>query len=808
MWVGVEAQAWAAAAPVYATAPAAAGQSALAVGFDAKGTLRAKLCAAGPCNVDGGHPIDVPSGYMERAAKSTLTVVPLGKGRRAIVVKLPGATDERAWQGVYASAIGKRELVTVFQGETGLIEGEWGERHGPMLQVSEPRADGTRTLLVGEAREDLNLCGRPTILSPRLLSPNDLTLKPAKVQRLPPMERDVATVLTAEAVTEAASGLPLLRALGASSATGDPKALTDGDPDTAWSENRGGDGRGELVMMAAPHELPLTGFEFVVRPAGKELVDGASPRSFFLATDKQLYRVEIAKDAWLSPGARYQVTLPASVQTGCVALVLDTAFSTSKKARVSMAELSARTEVDAQGIAGLVGALAGGGQRSQTAAAALTLLGSSAFEAVAKAYKGLDEGGRRTALEVMDHAPCEQSAAVYVDALIGPFAAHRTHALARLPRCADAAQSAVEAAMDREPRHMLRLAAALADIAPARAVHVILPRLARAKGQQRRVLRFALGRAASSSRASAALRSALGDASLAPESTLDLLRALGPRVGDHGKSAVDALLRVPSTGFRERYLRLEPAGHLAPIDARAKALVAEALTRDANKHVRTRAAEVIAVPTLFQNELMQALSDPEVRVREAAAVALTHPRGQFASQALVVRLQSDAWPIVRAAAADALAKLPSNPGVDAALGDATTDESRHVRGPALTALGARRARSQAPKVRARLEMDDESPDVRARAAEALGLMCDRDAVELLTRSARKLSDPMLPAEERGVSTMSLGALGRLRPPDLERRLAPLRAKGASHTARAAAEATLRSSGSCPPSRIPKRHGRR
>ncbi len=790
--------AFAEAAPVFAVAAAGAGQRALAVGFDGNGALRTNLCGGGKCTLASGTVVDAPADYLARAAKSKLTVVPIGSGRRAILVTLPGATPDRAWQAVYAAPVGPGGVVTVFAGETGYVRGEWGERAGAMVQVSEPRKDGSRTVLVGEQREDMTLCGRPTILAPQLLSAKDLKLRPARVQRLPPGERDAATVLTATPVEGASSGLPMLRPTGASSAVGDPRALADGNSETVWSENRGGDGRGELVVMAAPHELPINGFEMVVRPEKAAVPDGVAPRTFFLATDKQLYQVRLEQDAWQTPGARYQVALPAPIRTGCVALVLDTAHGAKKTSKVTLAELAARTEVDAQSIDGLVGALAGGGPRSATAASALTLIGDKGFTAVAKAFASLDEGGRRVALEVMDHAPCNQSAVVYVAALLGPSAPQRVHARARLPRCSKDAERAIVHALDRDPRRLPQLSVALAEIAPAAAVTVLLPRLRKAPLRERQVIRVALGRAAASPRALGALRGALNDPKLSPSVSLELLRALGPRVVEHAAHAAVALERVSAgtNDFRLRYLRLEPAGRLAAANPRARSVVSQALTSDKNGHVRMRAAEVVENPTLFSKELTRALNDTEVRVREAAANALAAQGGRFASKALLGRLEADPWPIVRAAAATALSHHGPDTSVDAALGEAVADSSRHVRGPVLTALGKRRALSQAEKVRERLTTDDEAPDVRARAAEALGLMCDRGAVELLTRSVHKLADPMLPAEERGVSTVALGALSRIRPADIADRLRPLRKKTAPATARAAADATLRAAGTC------------
>jgi hypothetical protein len=92
--------------------------------------------------------------------------------------------------------------------------------------------------------------------------------------------------------------------------------------------------------------------------------------------------------------------------------------------------------------------------------------------------------------------------------------------------------------------------------------------------------------------------------------------------------------------------------------------------------------------------------------------------------------------------------------------------------------------------------DEEIAEVRGSAALALGLMCDGESVGELTEHARRLSDPMLSPELRAVGMVSLGALSRIHPPDLAARLKPLLGREVYPLARHAAEAALRSRGSC------------
>jgi hypothetical protein len=207
-----------------ALAKAGAGQPAMAVGFDAKGGLRAQVCAAASCSADQGRELLVPTSLRGRVKEARLKVVPIGRGRRAVVVTIPEPAKERAWEAVIAAPVkGGTEPVIAFEGMTGNAEGEYGGRRGGMVMVSEPRADGTRSIVIGEQREDMALCGRPAVLAPKLLVPDDLSLKPAKVQRLTPGERENAARHVAKRSEEpVGTRFPLLRAIAATSAVGAP----------------------------------------------------------------------------------------------------------------------------------------------------------------------------------------------------------------------------------------------------------------------------------------------------------------------------------------------------------------------------------------------------------------------------------------------------------------------------------------------------------------------------------------------------------------------------------------------------------
>ncbi|HEX7672040.1 MAG TPA: hypothetical protein VF395_20740, partial [Polyangiaceae bacterium] len=232
------------------------GQRALAVGFDASGNLRARVCPSDPCGTDGGKALAVPPEALRLANGARLRVVRLGLERTAVVVEIPDAAKARAWTAIVAAPLTGAEPLVPFGEYTGLAQGVEGERSGPTVLV---REEG---VYVGVTREDRDLCGRPALLSPRVFDPATLTLLPAKLQRLSEAEREAAPRLVAQR-TEGEAPPSLLRAQwGTSAAEGAPvAALTDGNADTAWAEGRSGVGRGEAVVMRSPREVPFAAFE-------------------------------------------------------------------------------------------------------------------------------------------------------------------------------------------------------------------------------------------------------------------------------------------------------------------------------------------------------------------------------------------------------------------------------------------------------------------------------------------------------------------------------------------------------------------
>ncbi len=463
----------------------------------------------------------------------------------------------------------------------------------------------------------------------------------------------------------------------------------------------------------------------------------------------------------------------------------------------------------------LAAALAGG----VNAKAAAALLGKGDARAVA-AVKGtwdkLDAVGRGLAMDVVDGAPCGDQASFYADQLAqtkskrlaGPSADPMVaHARDRLRRCGRASAPAL-AKLLKEAPDPIRVVAAeeIALVAPPEAIAALLEVLSKVPAPVRRDLRAALARAAKSAKSQIALTDWMTPdklRSLDEITRVDLLRAMGPVLPDieGGKKALFGLLGKDAS-FRSRYLLLAPAAELAARgDAEASALVKDALVKDADPHVRARAAEVTAKVPSLAAELVTAAGDAEVRVREAAVHALAQSAWQgnklpaTAEAALVSRLATDDWTFVRVGAADALLAMPAGVTVDKALAGALTDGSPDVRGRALDGLGRHQARTHAGVVRGLAEDKDEVPDVRARALLALGAMCDKDSLDLLTKvaqGARSLTSDL----DRRLGAAALSALGDIHPADLAERISLLTAGDAPALVRERARAALTAKTTC------------
>ena len=756
-------------------------------------------CPEQTCAARSGRRLELPPEAAAGVAAATLGVLEIAPGRRVAHVRVP--MPGGAWEAVLGAGVGKPEPVVIFAGRTGAVSGEDGLRQGDMLWVRDGDNKGQR-VLVGRVREDVQLCGRATMLEPRLLDQN-LELRGAKVQQLSVDERRGARVLPAKRLdTGPSRGGNALTALAASSAVGDPRALTDGRDETSWSEGRGGDGRGEFVVLRPLSGAGLVALEFLIRSPGDAApADGAAPRSLWLATRDKVFRVDFAQDAWQAPGVWYRVDLPEKIEDACLGLVLESSYATRDDSRVSFAEVRGISEFQGLEPAELVARLSTPSEAGAQVVPALLQLGDAGVEAVVGAFDALDALGRVRALDVLEGGSCPVVARTYVRLLLDEDARSRRRAEQRLRGCGGAAWVDLRAAFESsEGAAGARLAQVLAELAPALAVELLGPRLATAEPEQRADYRAALHRAAEQPAANAEVRRLLSASALGVTPDIEVLRGLGDLLPQFHPEASHGFARVvvAAQSFEQRYRLLGPAAALAAQDERARSFLESALG-DRDAYLRSAAVRVAPELARLHAVLLGSTRDSEVRVREAGVLRLGELRLPGAALALRERLVEDAWPLVRASAAQALASLGPAPELDRALVAALEDTAASVRSAALRTLGRRGSKASLPAIRGRFQDAEEAPEVRASAAQALAALCDQGSLEALTDAVSRLFGERPSVDDLLVGTAAVTALGQLRPPDLAERLRPLLAARNRPVLGQLATAALQAPSSCPAS---------
>lgn len=746
-------------------------------------------------------PIPISADRMPTAGDVTVSTVAIGQGRHVAHVRVPiKGEGALAWEALVAA--GRSE--PIFAGTTGLLAGDPGERTGKAVEIV-PSGD-VSYVLVGDIREDLGICGQATtLLDPLALYPASLELRSATVQRLAAETRQGAIDVTAVATGHGLDA-PLARLLvarGTSVSGAMAEALTDGDVTTTWSEQRPGAGQGEFVVMAAPQSVPIARLEVTVGPPGEAPdPDSTAPRTFYLATGAEAFRVTLPEDAWQKRAQAFGIVLPHPITTSCLALVLgDASLPRLAHPEVTLSELAAYSEFDGPNATLDTVASRLSSDRGAAAAAVLARAGDGALAAAERAYDSLDERGKALSMDVAAaHARCDEAAPLLIRGLCETRGQAPRKAREKLGRCRGAASVLAKKVVD-DAATRACVAPALASIAPKEALLPLAEAMGKAAGEPRET------RAALQSSFAQALHSypreplaaLLADPARSLDTKLEILRAAGARVAEVRAQADVAITDLwrGSPPMRTRYLSLDPIAALARAgDAGAVALLVQALGHDADWPVRAHAAEVGAGIVGLQAALVEAEHDTEPRVREAALGALVASSPPAAVAPAKAILGEDAWPFVRHRAVWLLANAPASKEVDEALGDAVLDGSSDVRAAVLAALGQRRATGSRPAIRARLDDKDEDSEVRAAAAQALGAVCDARSVDQLTEWARSLAVRETSDDDRRIAAGALEGLSALHPKDLKSRLAPLLAAGVSPEVRQAAERAIQNGGAC------------
>jgi hypothetical protein len=783
---------------------ATAGTHAIAPAGGGLGALEVNVRLADGVVDAGGTRIPIPLDRAQIPAESEVTaeVIAIGEARHVVRVTVPlKDTPGQAWEALLAA--GQKQ--PIFAGLTGYVAGDPGERTGREVKVVDVGA--ARFVLVSDIREDLRICGQQTtLLDPQALYPASLELRSTTAQRVSAEQQEGAQrIVATDAGPRAAPSLARLLVARGSSVPGSRGAeLTDGDPDTVWSERRPHIGQGEFVVMAAPTDVPIARMQLVVSPSRAYASQaGAAPKTFYLVTESETFEVTLPGDAWLKPGEAYEITFPQPITTSCVALVLNDAFTRGlAHPDVSVAELVAYSEFDTPGATLDDVAKRLSGERGRAAAQLLERAGGLAMEAAAKAYDGLDARGRARAIDVAaSHEGCIESAPLLVRGLCDPGGEAPRKAREKLDRCR-AAAGVLATTVRSDAARRACVAPVLAILAPSEALEPIADALdatGDAEGEARQVLREAFAVALKSAHRGR-LEALLGDAHRGAAGRLEMMRAAGMRLAESPADSDSALAEVLAGAppMRLRYLALGPLGELAHAgDPLAARRIAGWMVGDADWPVRARAAELGAGLAEAQAPLMTAVRDPEPRVREAAWQALAaSPLQPAAVDAARAALDDDGWSFVRVQAVGALSRAPSLAGVDGTLRKAMRDGSARVRASALVAVALRHTASLRGAVRDRLDDGDEEPEVRASAAAALGAVCDTSSLDRLTELVRALGVPGTTEDEQRMALGALVGLAAMQPHDLRERLAPLLARPAPDSAHVAAQRALAARGVC------------
>ncbi len=785
--------------------PAQGGLGGLSVRIDlAASVVRYKVCAGPPCVVDASSPTIpiTPNGPFGDGRDAKIDVVAFGQGKLAAMVRVPIAERPIAFEAII---VGKADASVVFAGVTGYVIGQPGGMTGQKVDVIDGEG-GTRFVVVGDINEENRICGQDaTLLAPRVLDPSTVTLRGASVQRLSASTEKSAQVVIATALTTPADKplARLLAASGASTALGSPAALVDGDPSTTWSEGRSGAGRGEFVSFASPAEVPLSRLVFTIAPPTPP-ANGAAPKTFFVVAGDRTIGVTMPEDAWMHPGAQYEVPLSPPLKTSCLSIVLDGAYARNNpKPDVTLAEVSAYADLESKNASAqdIALALSGGGSRADAAAGLLKRAGDSGTTAVASVYDKLDPAGRALAMDVAATAPCAASGSLLVKALSDADVEVSHKAEGKLERCGKtAAPAMIEAVKGSDFTTRGKVAGLLALVAPSSALDVLASVLAQGPAETRMQVRRAFATAARSASIDK-LGALLDDPARTADQKLDMLRALDPRLVElvaHASAALDgALSGAPD--LRARYLALSPLATLARAhDAAATTRFTAILSRDPDASVRAQAAELSSGIAEAQPLLVTLLSDDDPRVRDAAVRGLDSPHATSAVGSLGKLLRDDPWIFVRAASAIAIGSVAASPGADSALASVLDkDPSPRVRAAVIDALGLHRA-SFARDVRKRLDDEAETIQVRTAAARALGAMCDARSYDRLTELAQAAASPVASQDELALALAAIDALGHAHPADVGKRLAPIDDKSVKQELRNAARHAFMMRGACSP----------
>ena len=369
------------AAPVACLLAGAAAAETVDVDGDGKpDTVRIESTGALVVERAGGGGAFVPFGLTGTLGKTQLSFGAPGGGKgRPYIVAV--AQIGRAWEGV-ALRWEKGALKELWRGPVGPA-GDDGEYEVWI----EARPAG---LVRWQRRADLDRCdGTPAELFREAWDDGAARWKPAR-----PSVRFPDVTATVKAVPGASLGAGWYRATGATTAAGAvdagelvaPRVLEDGNPRTAWKEDRGGDGTGEMFTFRTTMKGgKAAALRFVAAPGGNRV------RALTV----------------IGKGATYEVVLPDAAEPvvatfpspidGCVTVAISAVDRKGAGNVTAIAELGiiADVELAPGGAEALLAAqVAKGGIAGESAARALAGRGAPAVQALTEALDKADGASR------------------------------------------------------------------------------------------------------------------------------------------------------------------------------------------------------------------------------------------------------------------------------------------------------------------------------------------------------------------------------------------------------------------------------
>lgn len=523
-----------------------------------------------------------------------------------------------------------------------------------------------------------------------------------------------------------ASALPSTQAGAASAAELVPSVeLDDGNPQTAWREERGGDGRGEtLTFRSQLANTQVIGLRFL--PGDGSSLDAFTSHNrlkrFALVTANGAQWIELPVDPLrdgAGPTTPYWVALPQPLAADCVSIVLD-GFYSGRGSRVgsgasAISDMVVVTDLELSedgAAAGLIARVGQGGREGERAAHLVERLGAAAIPALLTEISraGADVQIVWRLRLVLARLGDGRGIDAAIDGLASAPSPRQQRELAdALAASTDAARIALAAFIIRDDVPVdARLAAATAlATTRAEATTQLMTAIGSGPTSLRRVI--ALGLIQSLARTKAPYESALRAAITAARSSDDraregdLWRVLGAvpareEAADSVAVLAERLASAKDYALLYRLLQAAPRfGASAPVSAMSAAVDSFPDGAEADALAEILAASVATIDTpMARTTLRELLSAKSPGVRRAAAEALASSILSVTPEldnALIGLMDHDAWSVVRRAVAASLGRACPRPAAATALLRAVEkDESLDVQRDSLSAL----ARCQAP----------------------------------------------------------------------------------------------------------------